>query len=160
MLVKIVNVTIERVKSGKKDYEKAQVIYSFNGQARTQNIISFANPAVFATVKEWSVELPEGEVNVEVGKNDAGYNEWRSIGGEGAGNSTTTAAPAAPKSTSYSAPSRDFETSLERAKRQVLIVKQSSLTASLKFLEGQDPSQEQVKAVAQDFTDWVFEGVE
>lgn len=162
MQVKIVSVSIEHVKQGKKDYSKAEVIYTFNGQARTQKLISFANPAVFAIVQEWENELPEGEVNIEVGKNDAGYNEWRSINASGAApnagsGSQTTPVSSAPKTATY-AGGRDFETAMERAARQVLIVKQSSLTAALKQLEGANADKDEVIELAQFFADWVFEG--
>lgn len=166
MLIKIVSVSIERIKKGKADYSKATVIYTFNGQARTQNIMSFANPSVFAKVQEWEVALPEGEVNVEVGKNDAGYNEWRSIGNADSAqtNSSQTGAPtgAAPRAaTNTFSGGRDFETRDERAARQVLIVKQSSLTAALTFMKERglfDGAQvSDVTDVAQEFADWVFD---
>lgn len=166
MLIKIVSVSIERIKKGKADYSKATVIYTFNGQARTQNIMSFANPSVFAKVQEWEVALPEGEVNVEVGKNDAGYNEWRSIGNADSAqtNSSQTGAPtgAAPRAaTNTFSGGRDFETREERAARQVLIVRQSSLTAALKYVELGDstepPTTDDILEVAQKFTDWVFD---
>lgn len=167
MLIKIVSVSIERIKKGKADYSKATVIYTFNGQARTQNIMSFANPAVFAKVQEWEVALPEGEVNVEVGKNDAGYNEWRSIGNADSAppSSSPTGAPsgaAKPAGTNTFSGGRDFESREERAARQVLIVKQSSLTAALKYLEVLDTPAEEIDVsrvtdIAQDFADWVFD---
>lgn len=163
MLIKIVSVSIEKIKKGKADYSKATVIYTFNGQARTQNIISFANPAIFSKVQEWEVALPEGEVDVQVGKNDQGYNEWRSIGdasGAESPDTTKVNAPGAmPRSSTYQAPTRDFEGREERAARQVLIVKQSSLTAALKYHELLDQGIEadNVLLTAQKFADWVFE---
>jgi hypothetical protein len=163
LLVKIVSVNIERIKKGKADYSKATVIYTFNGQARTQNIMSFANPAVFAKIQEWEVALPEGEVNVEVGKNDAGYNEWRSIGN--ADSAQTSSSPpgaqqgAAPRAaTNTFSGGRDFETREERAARQVLIVKQSSLAQAVEFLKTSEGTGiGDVLDTAQQFADWVFD---
>lgn len=166
MFIKVVSVSIERIKKGKADYSMATVIYTFNGAARTQKVLSFANPAVFAKVQEWEVALPEEEVNVEVGKNDAGYNEWRSIGNAGSAqtNSSQTgeATAAAPRAaTNTFSGGRDFEGREERAARQVLIVKQSSLTAALTFMkerglfEGSQISD--VTDTAQEFADWVFD---
>lgn len=159
MRVKIVSVSIETVAKGRSNYKKAIVIYTFNGQARTQNVMDFANPAVFKIVSGWEGVPPTEEIEVEVGKNAGGFNEWRSIGNAAStgGEAGATAPAAAPKSGTYQAPVRDFENREERAARQVLIVKQSSLTAALKYLEGQDPSKEQVIDTAQYFTDWVFE---
>lgn len=161
MRVKIVSVTVEAV-VGRKNYKKAVVIYTFNGQARTQNVMDFANPSVFKTVAGWEGNPPAGEVEVEVGKNAGGFNEWRSIDATSAGGSSSGSqeapAQAAPRSGSYSAPVRDFENREERAARQVLIVKQSSLTAALKYLEqkGGAIEVEDVTNVAQQFTEWVF----
>lgn len=164
MRVKIVSVSVETV-AGRKNYKKATVIYTFNGQARTQNVMDFANPAVFKTVASWENNVPTDEVEVEVGKNAGGFNEWRSIGASaGAAQQSdgpASAAPTAPRSGTYQAPVRDFENREERAARQVLIVKQSSLTAALKYLELKgitDLTMEDVRDIAQDFTDWVFEG--
>lgn len=164
MLIKIVSVSIERIKKAKSDYSIATVIYTFNGQARTQKVISFANPSVFAKVQEWEVALPEGEINVEVGKNDAGYNEWRSIGetngNTNAPSANNATAPTTASNTSRTVAVSNYETREERAARQVLIVKQSSLTAALKFVElsGELPAdRDNVVVIAQAFADWVFD---
>lgn len=163
MQVRIVSVDITRVKEGKKDYSKAQVIYTFNGQARTQNLISFANPAVFAIVEEWAQSLPSDLVEVEVGKNDKGYNEWRSIGTvePGSAPSPATSSPSSgvPKTSTFTG-GRDFETAVERAARQVLIVKQSCLAVAEKQMNGTQPAKEDVVALAQFYVDWIFEGNE
>lgn len=53
-----------------------------------------------------------------------------------------------------------YETSEERAKKQVFIVKQSSITAALKYLEitkAKDVGVTDVLEIAQHFTDWVLE---
>lgn len=150
MKVRIVNVDIENVVKGKSRYSKATVAYLFNGEARTQNIMSFVNPDVFKTVQE-SVGQ---EVEVTVTKNDAGYNQWSAVSpaGSGGGAPTPSAAPAAPASRS------NYETAEERANRQVYIVKQSSLANALTYMEltKSKPTPEEVTALAQQFTDWVF----
>jgi hypothetical protein len=164
MRVKIVSVTVETV-AGRKNYKKAVVIYTVNGQARTQNVMDFANPSVFKTVAAWEGNPPTDEVEVEVGKNAGGFNEWRSIGAASAGGETgvpgVVAPSAQPRSGTYQAPVRDFETREERAARQVLIVKQSSLTAALKYIElkglAPDYDRGDVLELAQEFTDWVLE---
>lgn len=162
MRVKIVNINIETV-AGKKNYRKATVIYSFNGQARTQNVMDFANPAVFKQLAEWdNTGLPTEEVEVEVGKNSGGFNEWRSIGNAPASDGPTQPtgpSVSAPKAGSFVSTGRDFETREERAARQVLIVKQSSLAQAVEFLGPQSTgtTEEEVLETAQRFADWVFD---
>lgn len=156
MRVKIVNVDIENVVKGKSRYSKATVAYLFNGEARTQAVMSFTNPAVFKAVQD-SVGQ---EVEVEVTKNDAGYNQWVSVGGVG-GSPSPEKAPA-----SASAPvpatrvsGSNYETPAERAARQVYIVKQSSLSAAISLTEANKAkaSPEEVISIAQTFVDWVFD---
>ena len=75
MRVKILDVNIEHVVKGKSRYSKAAVTYTYNGEARTQNIVSFTNPAIFAKVQEKVGQ----EVEITITKNAAGYNEWASM---------------------------------------------------------------------------------
>lgn len=150
MKVQITNVQIENITKGRSKYSKATVSYTFNGEARSQSVMSFSNPEVFKTVQE----LIGQWVEVETGKNDAGYNEWRSVKRADAGGTTATL-PAGTTRVSGS----NYETKEERAARQVLIVKQSSLSAAVATLTpgAKAPlSPEDVKKVAQDFADWVF----
>jgi hypothetical protein len=85
MQITIQNVDIENVVKGKSRYSKASVAYSYNGEPRTQNIMSFANPAIFKVVEGWSTQgIPTTPVEVTLTKNAAGYTEWASIGGSAA----------------------------------------------------------------------------
>ena len=153
MKVKILDVNIEHVVKGKSRYSKATVAYSYDGQARTQNIMSFTNPAVFAKVQEKVGQ----EVEVTVGKNDAGYNEWRAVEEVG------TAAPVTAAGLSSLAPTRvtgsNYETPVERAAKQVYIVKQSSISAavSLAASNKEKATAAEIIATAQQFVDWVFD---
>ena len=158
MRVKIVNVDIENVVKGKSRYSKATVAYLFNGEARTQNIMSFSNPAVFKAVQE---KLGQ-EVEVTVTKNDAGYNQWASIDGIGEGGAsqqatapTTSSAPPPPTRVTGS----NFETPAERAARQVYIVKQSSISSAIALSEANKSkaSPDEIISTAQMFVDWVFD---
>lgn len=153
MKIKILDVAIEHVKNGKKQYSKAQVAYSHEGQARTQNIISFANPSIFAKVQEKVGQ----EVEVTITKNAAGYNEWASLDDVSATSQSVSSAPvsASPAGVVRTTGS-NYETPEERARKQVYIVKQSSITAALTFLKGEAETPEQVLEVAQVFVDYVF----
>jgi hypothetical protein len=153
MQVNIVNVNVENVVKGRSRYSKATVQYTWNGEARSQSIMSFSNPSVFKEVQE----LVGQTVEVETGKNDAGFTEWRSIkrvdGGNPQGVPAASAAPATRVSGS------NYETREERANRQVLIVRQSSLGAAVESLTPGAKTALDPKAVievAKQFEEYVF----
>lgn len=160
MLVKILDVNVENIVKGKSRYSKATVAYSFAGEARTQNIMSFVNPAVFKAVTDPAILGTE--VDVTLTKNAAGYNEWAGIGEVGerppkdvpaSGNPGT--APSATRVTGS-----NYETPAERAQKQVYIVKQSSITAAIATLKDSTPNnftQEDVIKTAQVYVDYVFD---
>jgi len=161
MQVKILDVTIENVVKGKSRYSKAAVAYSFNGEARTQNIMSFVNPDVFKKVQE----LVGQTVEIILTKNTAGYNEWAAIGplGSSPADAPSPASPMVPVGLAAAATrvtGSNYETPSERAQKQVYIVKQSSIGSALEYLqmEGHGPHPvEQVIEVAQKFVDYVFD---
>lgn len=151
MQVTINRVDVEWVGEGRKKYGKATVNYAYNGEARRQNVMSFSNPDVFKKVQE----LTGQTVEVEVGKNDKGYSEWRSVT---VGSAPTTSSAAGQTGTTRVSGS-NYETKEERAARQVLIVKQSSLSAAVASLSPGAKSalnKEDVLALAQVYADWVF----
>jgi hypothetical protein len=153
MQVTIKSVDVEWVGEGRKKYGKATVNYAYNGEARRQNVMSFSNPDVFKKVQE----LQGQTVEVEVGKNDKGYSEWRSITASGA----ASAAPATGVTSNATRVSgSNYETKEERAARQVLIVKQSSLSSAVATLSPGAKTALDANAVielAQKYADWVFD---
>ena len=151
MKIKITDVNVEWIAKGKSKYGKASVSYTYNGEPRTQNIMSFANPDVFKTVQE----MVGKEVEVAITKNAQNYTEWSSITVDG-GSSSPANNTAVPNRTVVN---RDFETREERAARQVLIVKQSSLSAAIDTLKTDkvSPNPDDVLTLAQKYTDWVFD---
>jgi hypothetical protein len=153
MQVTINNVDVQWAGEGRKKWGKAVVKYSYNGEPRTQNVVSFTNPDVFKKVQE----LTGSTVEVEVGKNDKGYSEWKSVNATSASTAPAASAPGTAAATRVTG--SNYETKEERAARQVLIVKQSSLSAAVATLTpgsktALDP--EAVIKVAQDYVDWVF----
>jgi hypothetical protein len=150
MQTKINSVTIEHVAKGRTGYDVAIVNY---GDDKVKKIMSFANPAVFAAVQK----LEGKEVEITVTKNGQFF-EWAAINELGAstGNSTgNTKSPTAGGTTGWQG-----ETKEERGTRQVLIVKQSSLSAAVGTLApgskaALDPNE--VLELAQKYTDWVFD---
>lgn len=147
MKVTIKDVSVEWVAKGKAKYGKATVAYTYNGEQRSQNIMSFANPSVFKQVQE----LVGQEVEVTLTKNAQGYSEWSAIGvGE---SSSTVASP-----TSTRVTGSNYETAEERAKKQVYIIKQSSIANAIEIAksDGIGLSVAGVLDIAQQLTDWVL----
>jgi hypothetical protein len=153
MLIQIRNVSVENVVKGKSRYSVAHVTYDFQGAEKTRKIMSFSNPDVFKKVQEAVGQ----SVEVVIGKNDAGYDEWKSVTITGSASTTgTVSSPPTANRVSGS----NYENKEERAARQVLIVKQSSLSAAVATLTpgakaALDPRV--VLDLAQQYVDWVFE---
>ena len=159
MRIKVIDVEIEAVQKGKNTYHKAEILYDTNGNKQSFKVIDFASPAVYKTISK----ATKGDMfDVEVTKNDAGFNQWVScVPTDGSGLSESTSANKSPSSgNAPAARASTYETADERATRQRLIVRQSSLTAALGILSpgSKGPLDVQVvKALAEELTDWVFE---
>jgi len=156
--IKILDVAVENIVKGKSRYSKAAVTYTYNGEARTQNIMSFTNPAIFKAVQEKVGQ----EVEITITKNAAGYNEWASL--DDIGSPASAPAPqGAPTPSSAPATTRvtgsNYETPTERAAKQVFIVKQSSISAAINLATSnkEKATPDEIIAVAQQFVDYVFE---
>ncbi len=148
-------VNIEDVKKpGGKGYQKAAVVHTYNGRNQTQNIMSFANPQVFSIVKN----LKAGDViDVDITKNDAGYNQWAKVSRAEDGDVVTE--PTKTATTGGKVTGSNYETREERAARQVLIVRQSCLAQAVAsygpVVEGTPV--DRILERAQQFTFWVFQ---
>ena len=153
MKVKILDVNVETVTKGKNSYQKAAVTYTYNGEARTQNVMSFTNPAVFKAVKERVGQ----EAEVTVIKNDAGYNTWSAV--EDVGTAPAATASPSPAASPTRVTGSNYETPAERASRQVYIVKQSSISAAVALATAnkEKATPAEIIAVAQQFVDFVFD---
>lgn len=143
----------ETITKGRNSYEKGTATYTYNGAQKTQTLMSFANPAVFATLKN----AASGTVFVvETSKNDKGYDQWSSVRPEG--EAAASGAPAKAGATTRVAGS-NYETPEERKQRQLYIIKQSSISSAIEALTpGAKASLDikQVLAVAQEFVDFVY----
>jgi hypothetical protein len=147
-----VSVTTKTSKAG-KPFQSAEVAYKNldQGKVESKNITQYSD--VFKQV----VDAQTGSVyDVTNVKDDNGYWQWTSfkqgVPGETAPAGAVNKATPSPKST--------YETPEERAKRQVYIIKQSSLSSAIALLSvgaKAPPTVEQVKLVAQQFVDFVFE---
>lgn len=157
--ITISEVAVEEVKKGKNAYFVANVTYQTGrGESKTKKIMSFVNPAVFATAKA----AKAGEVyDIAFVPGDEYYN-WASMKNMG----DVEAAPSAPqKAGAAAAPTggkvtgSTYETAEERKVKQLLIVKQSGINNALEYFkltEATPDSVSDVTAVAQQFVDYVY----
>lgn len=155
------NVTIQDIVfslagNGPRKYKKAEVTYTWQGNNRRQTVMSFSNPDVFKTLE--GLKCP---ANVEVdltkvaGKDGNEYTNWAKITQVVGGDSV---APSAASKPAGKVVGSNYETSEERAKRQLMIVRQSSIANALTYHEKDDvrPNIEDVLETAQQFVDFVY----
>lgn len=159
MQVQIKDVNVEWIDKGrgKGKYGKAVVNYLYNGENRRQTIVSFSNPEVFKKVQE----LQGQNVEVEVGKNDGGFSEWRNISAQSAASGPTGTSGSESKGTVNRVSGSTYETKEERAARQTLIIRQSSLSTAKDVLSvgaKTPPDPKAILELAEQFNDWVIDG--
>ena len=160
MNITLLSVDIKTVPTAKGSYQTADVAYknnSFQGKVEGKKVMSFgATKDSFSTL---ALAQPGESYEVTIVKNDKGYNDWVSMAKAEAGaSSPAVSAPAGGKAPAAT-PRSTYETPEERAQRQVLIVRQSSLSASVNLLLAgakTPPSVESVLAIAKQFEDYVF----
>ena len=138
MQVNVVDVSTlntHQAKNGRQ-YQSIEVMYKNDqGQAQSKKLMSFANPAVFKAAQAWQ----KGDVvHVSTEKDANGYWQWTAVGDAGDVTDTRsdTAAPAQAQasSTKTRVTGSNYETKDERAARQVMIVRQSSLANAVSTL--------------------------
>lgn len=165
MRIKILAVEVKEVKEGKKDYKILDVSYKnldFNGKVEGKKIVSFASPDVFNALKGSN---PGDEFDVTKGeKSAAGFVPWtRCVTASGENTvlednrSGVSGQSQAVSGTTKGTPRSTYETPEERAKKQVYIVRQSSISNAIAFLDGDsDPAIKDVIDTAKQFEAYVF----
>jgi hypothetical protein len=152
MRIQIIDVEV----TNKGKYDQAEVSYKNLDSNKTESkkIMSFTNKDVFNTIKE----SKKGEqFNVTTTKDDKGYWQWSGIGAlSGEGQSAGNAKGNGPTPTFT--PKSTYETPEERAKKQIYIVRQSSISAAIETLktDKKNPTKEEVVEVAKFYEDYVF----
>jgi hypothetical protein len=138
MQVNVVDVSTlntHQAKNGRQ-YQSIEVMYKNDqGQAQSKKLMSFANPAVFKAAQAWQ----KGDViHVSTEKDPNGYWQWTAVGSADAvtdiRNDTDSPAQAQVSSTKTRVTGSNYETKDERAARQVMIVRQSSLANAVSTL--------------------------
>ncbi len=131
MNITILSIDIKTVPTAKGSYQTADVAYknnTFQGKVEGKKIMSFgATAKAFKTLAE---AQPGSSFDIEIVKNDKGYNDWVNMTVANAG----AAAPAKAPSAANAAPRSNYETPEERAQRQIYIIRQSSISAAVSAL--------------------------
>lgn len=153
---------VEKVQKGRNSYEKGVATYTFNGINKNQTIMSFANPAVFAALKN----AAQGSVfMVETTKNDAGYDTWSKLTPEGenapqrAMASTATNLSVGLAGPGTGATRSSYETPEERKQKQLYIIRQSSISNAIETLSvgAKSVDSDKVLELAQKYVDFVYD---
>tara|TARA_R100000935_G_scaffold58634_2_gene96676 strand:- start:780 stop:1325 length:546 start_codon:yes stop_codon:yes gene_type:complete len=160
-VVDVSNLNTHTAKNGRQ-YQSVEVMYKNDqGQAQNKKLMSFANPAVFKAAQEWQ----KGDViHVSTEKDANGYWQWTAVGG--ADDTTDTGGSSAPATQGNAAKpatrvsGSNYETKEERAARQVMIVRQSSLSNAVATLgiEGSKATANDVITLAKLYEQFVLAG--
>lgn len=149
MRITVLKVAVNEVQGTKGPYQVAELAYKNNeGQLKSFKVMSF-NRDVFEVVSKVSAN---DMLDVEFKKDPKGY--WQMISAKVTGKADPATATAAGQAKG------NWETSEERAARQVFIARQSSISNAIKLLELQKakPSVEDVVTIANQLTEFVFSG--
>ena len=155
--IEIINVQSTTKPTAKGSYVMLDVAFKRldTGKIEGKKIMSFTNKEVFAAL---SKATNGQQFTITTEKNaETGYWDWTAVS---AGGGAEAQAPAKGASAAgFSSPKSNYETPEERAARQVLIVRQSSLSSAIELLanEKKPPTVEEVLRTADIFTNWVFQ---
>lgn len=165
MQISILNVTISTkpTKTG-KSYQEADIAYknlSFGGKVEGKKLLSFGAQA--ETFKTLANAQTGQAFEVDVVKNDKGYNDWvkatEAVPGSTNTQQAAAATGAATRLGATQAPRSTYETPEERAQKQVYIIRQSSISSAIDLLGTNSKAAlkvEDVLEVAKRFEDYVF----
>ena len=158
MQIQIVTTSIETKPTAKGSYQQLEVVYknlTFQGKVESKKLMSFgAGASSFKTLSESSAG---GVYDITVVKNDKGYNDWTSATMAVPGVAAATVASVAGKPNTT--PKSTYETPEERAQRQILIVRQSSVSSAVALLTAgakSPPKAADVISTAKELEAYVF----
>jgi len=161
MQISIISTSIETKPTAKGSYQQLEVVYknlTFQGKVESKKLMSFGAGA--SSFKALSESSAGGVYDITVVKNDKGYNDWTSatMAVPGAASAPVASVSGKPNPT----PKSTYETPEERAQRQILIVRQSSVSSACNVLgvgAKTPPKASDVIAYAKELEAYVF-GVE
>lgn len=161
MSIEVVANPVSTVPTAKGSYQVIDLAYknkSFQDKLEGKKVMSFTNKDVFAALQKASF----GDIfEISRVKNDKGFWDWTAVassnGAVSAGGADVPVAQAQQVKVGTVTPKSNYETAEERAARQVLIVRQSSISSAVDLAVAnkvKDP-QEVIK-IAQAFEAYVF----
>ena len=157
MKIEIINVQSTTKPTAKGSYQQLDVAYKnldFQGKVEGRKIMSFTNKEVFATLSK----ATNGQVYEITRVKEGEYWQWSAAvlqGDDGGTNMTQSVSNASKPSAS---PKSTYETPEERASRQRMIVRQSSISNAIETLKVDKKvvAVDDVLQVAQVYFDWVM----
>lgn len=132
----------DAVKQGKFFY--VPIAYIDKGKPFTKKVMDFANKEVYAVMK--AAKAGE-EYDVEVEKDNNGYWQWKTVAKATGAGAASSVSSATVRST--------YETPEERARRQVLIVRQSCLAQAIIVKGAGEQNPDNITELAEKFEEWV-----
>ena len=138
MQIQVLSATTDTVQGAKGPYQVVEVAYknlSFNGKVESKKLMPFG--AGKDTAITMQSAKPSDVYEIEVVKNDKGYNDWvKAVKGSApaAGGQVSKSAPGSPHASTATSKG-GWETPEERAKKQVYIIRQSSLSTAVAALK-------------------------
>jgi hypothetical protein len=159
MLIEVINVQATSKPAKNGTYTQLDVAYknkTYGDKVEGKKIMSFAYKDVYAVL----AKATNGQqFEVTVTKDSANYNQWTEIKEVGSTTATSSSNPTANKGSPT--PKSTYETPEERAIRQRMIVRQSSLSNAIQTLSV-NPGKDKIQFVdviqlATDYFNWVME---
>jgi len=165
--IKVISVENTFVPTAKGGYNKLEVSYKNleSNKVEGKLLMSFGLTADVYKALADAKSNDLFQITSEKKPGNDGKEYWTWLKAVQAAPGAMTETKTSATSAGYSAPKSNYETPEERAKKQVYIVKQSSLSNAIALLNadgkntitgGKKYSKEDVFALAQELTDWVF----
>ena len=166
MQISIINVANQTVPTSKGSYQALEVTYKevAGGKVASRKIMSFVNdskPAFEALSSASNGEVFTISMVKQPGKDGKDYWVWTNAT-KGAANATGSTVSPVPTTGGATQAKGNWETTEERAKKQVYIIRQSSLStavAALSVGSKAAPKDTDILALAKKFEDYVFDGL-
>jgi hypothetical protein len=162
--IQLLSVAVETKPTAKGSYQQLEVAYkdlSNQGKVSSKKIMSFSNKKVFDSL---SIAKPASTFEISMVKNDKGYWDWTDVKRtEGVASVTVQSSQQSGQNNTSSTASVSkggWETPEERAKKQIYIVRQSSISAAVNALSvgvKTPPKAVEVIEYARELEAYVFE---
>lgn len=159
LLIEVLSSTVTTVPTAKGSYQVCELAYknkTFQDKVEGKKIMSFAEKEAFTKLSTASM----GSVfTITRIKDDKGYWKWQGVSaGDNGGNTVETKAAPSSFSGANPSPKSNYETADERQARQVMIVRQSSISNAIALLKTEKtiPTTGDILMIAKIFEEFVL----